>query len=270
MRHLGVRTSAYVDGRLTGRSLARAEAHLRVCDQCVRQVAAERALQLRLRGIGDAEPPLDLPARSLRTAPPAGPRPRGLAHRLTDRAALPGWRRRVAGRVAAGAGLAGLATAGVLLMGGLPAASPDLLRDPTGGAAFRATVQASVSDSTEATVAGLRDHGWALPAELPADLHISAATLHEVEGVELLEVEVVGPAGAVRLLQVHGALDAADLPADAELVQCGGVAAVLTGEPATRARVAALLPAAPVDSSMAGRFDRGVQAIVSLLREVSP
>ncbi|NCD20174.1 MAG: hypothetical protein EOL89_09345, partial [Actinobacteria bacterium] len=60
VRHLGDRTSAYVDGRLTGRRLARAEAHLRACPACARNVEAERALAERLRSLGPADAPADL------------------------------------------------------------------------------------------------------------------------------------------------------------------------------------------------------------------
>lgn len=270
MRHLGTRTSAYVDGRLTGRQLARAEAHLRQCDACAAQVTAEWQVRARLRSLAVAEPPEHLHARLVMAATASGARRLGL-RRLGDRVSLPSWRRRVAGRALAATGVAATMLLGVVLLGGSPdVGSSDILRAAgSDGAAFRASLGPGDVDSTELTTEALRAAGWAMP-ELPVDLHISDVTVHREGAAEVLEVEVMGATGAATVLQVHGGLDAGALPEGARLVQCGAVAAVVSGEHTVRDRVAGLLPAAAVDSSVAGRFDRGMTTIVSYLQDVSP
>lgn len=270
MRHLGARTSAYADGRLTGRQLARADAHLARCDACARQVTAEREVRARLRGLAGAEPPEGLHDRLVLAAPPPGARWEAL-QRAADHVSLRSWRRRVVGRVVAASGVLATALVGVVVLGGAPdVGPPEVLRAAAGdGAAFRATLGPG-TDSTEATAAALRAAGWAMPDELPVDLHISAATVHRDGAVEVLEVEIVGITGAATVLQIRGEVDPAALPDGARAVQCGPVAAVVTGEAGVRERVARLLPAAPVDSSVAGRFDRGVTTIVSYLQDVAP
>ncbi|MGM0384863.1 MAG: anti-sigma factor family protein [Actinomycetota bacterium] len=272
MRHLGDRTSAYADGRLTGRRLARAEAHLRVCSSCARQVEAERALAERLRCLGPARSPSGLPERIIASAP-AGTGPwRRAVHWATDRASLRGWRRRFTVRLGVGSGLIAAGVAGIVLLGSVPDDPASLRAAAAGGAALRGPVQtvAMVQDSTEATTRTLRDHGWALPADLPADLHITGATIHTEGDTQMLEVEIVGGSGVATVFQGRGSLDATLLPEHAEFVQCGDLSTVVVGDSEVRFRVAALLPAAAVDSSLAGRFDRGVQAILTFLREVAP
>lgn len=273
MNHLGDRTSAYVDGRLTGSQLARAEAHLGVCAACARQVEAERSLAAQLRGLGDAAAPGDLSARILTSAPGCGGAPwERLGRRAADRASLPAWRRRVAARTAAGGGFVVAVAAGIVLLGSAAPAvtAPAVLRAAEfDGAALRTTVQvAAARDSTEVAAQALRAEGWALP-DLPADLHISGVTIHREGEVEVLRVEIVGTSGTALLLEVQGSVDG-DAPPEAELVRCGPVTAVVTGDPEVRSRVAGLLPAGDVDSSLTGRFDRGVHAIVSFFSEVAP
>lgn len=270
MRHLGDRTSAYVDGRLTGRRLARAEAHLRTCQTCARSVEAERALAERLRSLGPADAPADLEARII-TRPPSGNGPwQRTVRRAADRASFPGWRRRLTVRFGAGAGLVAAGLAGFVLLGSVPQDTAALRAAAAGSASLRGPVVEMAGNSTEATARTLRDQGWALPADLPVDLHIAGATVHTDGGAEVLEVEIAGGAGVATLFQGRGAMEAEMVPEHAEFVQCGDLSTVIVGDTELRSRVAALLPAAPVDSSLAGRFDRGVQAVLTYLREVAP
>lgn len=272
MRHLGDRTSAYVDGRLTGRRLARAEAHLRACPACASNVEAERALAERLRSLGPADAPADLEARII-TRPHScnGPWERTV-RRAADRASFPGWRRRLTVRLGVGAGLVAAGLAGIVLLGSVPEDTAALRLAAAGSASLRGPVQVveMAGNSTEATTRTLRDQGWAFPADLPVDLHIAGATVHTDGGAEVLEVEIAGGAGVATLFQGRGAMEAEMVPEHAEFVQCGDLSTVIVGDTELRARVAALLPAAPVDSSLTGRFDRGVQAVLTYLREVAP
>lgn len=270
MRHLGDRTSAYVDGRLTGRRLARAEAHLRTCPACATNVEAERALAERLRSLGPADAPADLEERII-TRPHSrnGPWQRTV-RRAADRASLPGWRRRLTVRLGAGAGLVAAGLAGIVLLGSVPQDTAALRAAAAGSVSLRGPVVEMAGNSTEATTRTLRAQGWAVPADLPVDLHIAGATVHTDGGAEVLEVEIAGGAGVATLFQGRGAMEAEMVPEHAEFVQCGDLSTVIVGDTALRARVAALLPAAPVDSSLAGRFDRGVQAVLTYLREVAP
>lgn len=252
MRHLGSRISAYVDGRLAGRDLARAEVHLGSCLECAQRVMAEREVRQYLRGLANAEPPVDLSARILQR--PVSDRRRQRHARVLDWLAC---RPRRRGAIVAGGAVVATFT-GIVLLGSTDVA--------VGPAAASGAGRHRPVDSTEMTAEVLRAEGWILPVAIPADLHIAEAAVHR-EG-EVLEVEIVGASGSARLREMRGGVDQIELPRDAELVECGGVVAVVTGEENLRTRVAALLPA--VDSSLAGRFDRGVQTIVSYFHEVTP
>jgi anti-sigma factor RsiW len=67
------RTTAYVDGQLTGENRAALEAHIAGCAACREQEAFERGLRARLRGLPALEPPARLEVsvrRRLRAARP--------------------------------------------------------------------------------------------------------------------------------------------------------------------------------------------------------
>jgi anti-sigma factor RsiW len=55
-RHLGRRAAALVDGELEHDARDRALAHLANCDRCRSEVAEQRRLKARLRGLGDVTP----------------------------------------------------------------------------------------------------------------------------------------------------------------------------------------------------------------------
>lgn len=277
MRHLGPRTSAYVDGGLTGSRLRRAEAHLRRCPWCAEQVAWERELSLRLRSLERADVPVGLTERI-----PGPPQPPGKLRRLgwtvTDRVSLPAWRHRAAVRAVVG-GSALVTTLGVVILVGaaqdVTVTDADVMRAgasaTVAGAPVVTRLAASGADDSTATAAALlRDAGWVFPADLPPGLHIAGVSLHRDAGREVLEVEVAGGGGSARVLEVRGRVEAGAVPADAVVVQCGEIAVVLAGNTAVRDEIAALLPSHGFDSSPVGRLDRGMQAVVSFFGEVGP
>ncbi|MDX5317965.1 MAG: hypothetical protein LPK38_01190, partial [Actinomycetes bacterium] len=141
--------------------------------------------------------------------------------RAADRASFPGWRRRLTVRLGAGAGLVAAGLAGIVLLGSVPQDTAALRAAAAGSVSLRGPVVEMAGNSTEATTRTLRAQGWAVPADLPVDLHIAGATVHTDGGAEVLEGEIAGGAGVAPLFQGRGALEAEMVPAHAEGVQCG-------------------------------------------------
>lgn len=261
--------TALADGRLSGRSLLRAQRHLAACPRCAALLAQERETANRLR--------------SLRTFTyarvPALPHPGepGRWERLRLIGAPAAQRRRAAGRAAV-TGFAVVAVAGVVLLLGAAAertvSAADLVaggrldRSPAVFASALAVARPAAQPSAEDTTAvreAVLDAGWVVP-ELADGLTLSRVMVHRIGGQEVLEVEVSGLGGTVHLYEVAGSVEA--LPAgvpDTDVVQCGGIGVAVHGDQPLRAHVADALPRSPFDDSVSGRFDRGVTAILSLL-----
>jgi len=255
VRHLGTRVSAYVDGHLAGRRLRAAERHLRGCARCRAEVAAERHLAAQLRALGEAEVPSGLAARI--GDPPS--RCEGLLASMRDRLSLPAVRRRVAVRAAAGGGAVIMVAGAVVAMGATSEAAFDgaaLLATPSPAAVARATL-----------VADPPVPAWVVP-ELPEDVRMSSATLRRVADRDVVSVDVVGPGGSATMLQVRGVVDPDSVPEHAIVVQCGDVAVVVTGDAVVRDVVAEGLPARGRDASPVGLWERGLDVLASVVREV--
>lgn len=119
--HLGARTSALLDGQLSGEEEERAWDHVHACHACRDLVEREGWVKTRLAGLSwgaPAEVPDHLRG-SLMGAPDLTP---GEAFLVT---AGPDQRVRRAGLVALGSGAAGAAVMGVLVLGGAPADLPN-------------------------------------------------------------------------------------------------------------------------------------------------
>jgi len=73
MSHLGADTAAYVDGQLSESAMRAADAHLRVCEECERDVRQQRLLKSRMSTVSAPEPTSDLidTLTRLQAVPPA-------------------------------------------------------------------------------------------------------------------------------------------------------------------------------------------------------
>lgn len=244
MRHLGSRASALVDGRLRGRELDRALAHLGRCPQCAALVAQEAELAARLRALSCRVPPA-----------PALPAP-GAAGRWEPLAWSAQRHRRAATRSAVAAGTLALALGVVALLGANPrtleaeelVTAGQLDREPV---AFSSAV--------------VEPDLWALPTELGEGVSVSRVLVHELGGQEVLEVEIAGMGGTVHLYEVRGAVTAAAASAGLDAVQCGGIGVALHGDEPLRSHVREALPARPLDESLRDRLERGVAAVRGML-----
>lgn len=262
MRHLGSRASAYVDGRLRGRSLRAVEAHLVGCAGCRELVEAERDLAARLRALGGTEVPAGL-AERIEPPPACGGALRRFGLRVADRASLPAWRHRLAVRAAVGGGAVVLAVGSVVALGAAQEATLD------GGSLLASPAALGVTTSRFQPAGEVLPAGsWVFPEGLPDDVSVVAATVREADGRDVLEMDIVGPGGSARMIQVRGRVPSDSVPDGAVVVQSGDVGVVVTGDAVVRDMVIAHLPAHGLDASPVGRWERGLEVLVSFVREV--
>ena len=139
--HLGTRTSALLDGRLSAEETERAWEHVHTCHACRDLVEREGWVKTRLAGLATTAPRRPTGSRARCSVRPGHVRP-GDAYLAMD---VPDHRRRNAGLAAIGGGAVGAAVMGVLALGAAPADAPTINRpapasitaDP-GAAALRA------------------------------------------------------------------------------------------------------------------------------------
>lgn len=258
MRHLGSRASALIDGQLTGRRLRVAQAHLRRCAECRALVQAEAEIAERLHALGDVGVPVP-PMPAVPPRPEPCSRLRRAARTVQDRTAMPAWRHRMARRAAVAGGLSVVIVGSVIGVGASREVSLDgavLLTSPAAFTTAQPVLPASSAD------------WWIVPDGLPEGFAVAAVAARSVDGRDVVQVDVVGPGGAARPVQVRGVVPAASVPAGAVSVQCGDVGVVVSGDAAVRDAVVARLPAHGLDASPVGRWERGLEALVSFVQEV--
>lgn len=229
MSHLGAKLSALVDGQLSPAEAERVLAHVSVCQDCYRELAAARMARQRLTGAADVTPPADLTSRlvSLACPPqPAAPPPaESWPASVGELCSVVGPRNRAV-RIAAGSVASLGAIAAVLFVLGeepsvVPTASPAEALTVLGRAPVSATWTgpddatavswvdlhraAGTDDTTAAVMAWLRAGGWSCPDELPQGYEVTAVRL--LDDGDVLEIDVADGESTVVLTEQRGRLD---------------------------------------------------------------
>lgn len=274
MMHLGSRVTALVDGQLPVEEAEEALAHTVTCADCAELLRRERVSRHALSQACDVQPDDDLTARLLAIGAPGG----------VD------WSPRPLSRpVLAGIGAAAVigVAAGVLPLVG---ALAELHSDPHD---ILAAVQGRVGATPEGLPPGmadgsataevvewLADHGWSVPEALPEGLEVVGVEVFDTDTGEILELELAGATSSVRVLQQHGQLTSSTRSAVTPIadgrwrlgggqhvvVQSGDCVVVITpalSGTGAGAQIVEVMPAGEYDTSVVGRFGRGVQTVAT-------
>lgn len=201
--HLGPRVSALADGQLPPAEREQALAHVAGCRVCAEQLAAERAARQALADAGAVAPSDDLTARLLSVAS-AAPAPSG-------RPVL----RRVALLAASAAAIAVVAVGSLVALGSTagPRADPYAMLGTVSTGAGSSPEPLRAADgappSTEEVLAWMRAEGWVAPESLPPGLRVVGVEVHDGDDGQVLELELAGATGRVRLVEQRGHLEVA-------------------------------------------------------------